>query len=88
MAITLTTSLSIYIYIYIYIQIHHVKGFFTPCLGFLGGILVELYGNRAVAIVGTLVAAVGFIATVFATRVGHLFVTFSVLTGNAKHARL
>ena len=59
-----------------------VAVFLVTFAGYVAGILVELYGNRVVTMTGTLLVALGFATTAFATHVSQLFVTYSLLTGN------
>ena len=53
----------------------------TSFSGFIAGALVELYGNRVVPAVGTVLATLGFVLTAVAQNVGTLFFTYSILTG-------
>ena len=43
--------------------------------------LVNKYGCRFVTILGTFVAAFGFLASLFATSIGFMYVSFGIIAG-------
>ena len=45
------------------------------------GLLVARYGERTVAIVGSVVASIGYISSAFSTNIYHLQITFGVIGG-------
>ena len=57
----------------------------THCVtisGPLAGFLINLFGCRKVAFLGSIVGAAGLVLSSFATTLYHLYVTFGVMAGN------
>lgn len=55
------------------------------CIGPLAGALTNNFGCRVMAIVGTLVATVGLIATIFAPNIWFMYVSFGIVVGKLFH---
>ncbi|XP_071955205.1 monocarboxylate transporter 10-like [Antedon mediterranea] len=53
----------------------------TFCLSPLASTLTDIFGCRKTALVGGLLASIGVFASSFATKIGHMYVTYGVIMG-------
>ena len=61
-----------------------ISGILYVISGFVSGALVRTYGCRPIMIVGSVLATLGYISSLYAPSIYVLYVTFGVFTGKSR----